>query len=218
MISLEETGIERFLEEQTQVQYLCMVPPPAAADAAIEELRKARMKRKESCHIIIIPKLFTTLWLRQLNKVSDCNILIPPIHNFWNEQNYEKLVIAFVFPFLPYRPWQLQGTPKMLGVGRELCKMFKEEKMDTRSVLFKFLLEYRRLPELSPDVVWKMLYYGQRTPFPHCLPTDPWYNKWKRKRDDGGEQREVKRSLERKNKRPNGFFGSKRRRSPDGTL
>ena len=42
--------------------------PPAAADAALEELRKARLKRRNSTHIILIPKLATTLWLRQLYK------------------------------------------------------------------------------------------------------------------------------------------------------
>ena len=35
-------------------------PPPAAADVCIEGIRKARMKRKDSLHIIIIQKLFTT--------------------------------------------------------------------------------------------------------------------------------------------------------------
>ena len=53
-------------------------PPPAAADVCIEEIRKARMKRKDSLHIIIIQKLFTTNWLRQFNKIADCHFLIPP--------------------------------------------------------------------------------------------------------------------------------------------
>ena len=32
-------------------------PPPAAADAALEEIRKARLKRRNSSHIFIIPRL-----------------------------------------------------------------------------------------------------------------------------------------------------------------
>ena len=37
-------------------------PPPAAADVCLEELRKARMKRKLSLHIVIIQWLMTPDW------------------------------------------------------------------------------------------------------------------------------------------------------------
>ena len=41
---------------------LVWVPPPAAANVAIEELRKSHIKRQSSTHLIIIPHLFTHLW------------------------------------------------------------------------------------------------------------------------------------------------------------
>ena len=44
---------------------------PAAVDTCIEELRKARMKRKAYFYIVVLAKLFTILWLKQLNKVAD---------------------------------------------------------------------------------------------------------------------------------------------------
>ena len=37
------------------------VSPPGAADVMIEELRKARLKRRDSTHFVVIPRLFTTL-------------------------------------------------------------------------------------------------------------------------------------------------------------
>jgi hypothetical protein len=58
-------------------------PPPAAAVVALEELRKARIKRQDSLHIVIIPRLLTPEWLRQLFKVSDLVFFVPPKTSFW---------------------------------------------------------------------------------------------------------------------------------------
>jgi len=40
-------------------------PPPAAADAAMEELRKARHKRQKLTHVIIVPRLMSPKWLEK---------------------------------------------------------------------------------------------------------------------------------------------------------
>ena len=192
-------------------------PPPAAADVCIEEIRKARMKRKDSLHIIIIQKLFTTNWLRQLNKIADCHFLIPPTHNFWRPKNYENLVVAIVYPFLPFRPWQLQGTPKMFSVGRELCQMFKSKDVDSGNILRKFLLECGKFSTLPADVVWRMLYYRNVPPFSRSLPGDVWWSEGKRKRDTG-DKRKITRGLERKDKGSHGLPTSKRRRTSNDTL
>jgi len=105
-------------------------PPPAAADAALEELRKARLKRQSSTHIIIIPRFMTILWLIQLNKVVDLIVYLPNKYNFWPHAMHEPLVVAFCFPFVNYRPWQLKGTPNMCAFVRELHKLSKETDLD----------------------------------------------------------------------------------------
>ena len=150
------------------------------------------MKQKTFIHVVVIVKLFTPLWLKQLNKAADCHFIIPATHKFWGPHNFEHLVVAFVFPFLPFRPWQLKGTPKMFSMGRQLCKVFREKEVDPGNFLFKFLLECRELPSLSPNVVWKVLYFGKQTPFPCRLPGDQWREKGKRQRDCGGQSRERK--------------------------
>lgn len=43
-------------------------PPPAAAHVALEELRKSRIKRQDSIHVVLIPKLMTT----HGSRVSNC--------------------------------------------------------------------------------------------------------------------------------------------------
>ena len=36
-------------------------PPPAAADVVVEQLGKARLKRPEALHVIVVPRLITGL-------------------------------------------------------------------------------------------------------------------------------------------------------------
>ena len=143
--------------------------------------------------------------------------LPPPTHNFWRPKNYENLVLAIVYPFLPFIPWQLQGTPKMFSVGRELCQMFKFKDVDSGNILRKFLLECGKFSTLPADVVWGMLYFRNVPPCSRSLPGDPWWSEGKRKRDTG-DKGKIIRGLERKDKRSHGLPASKRRRTSNDTF
>ena len=138
-------------------------PPPAAADAALEQLRIARLKRRKSSHIVAVPRLATSTWLKQLNKAADIVLTIPARYSFWTTNMFEPVVIAFLFPYLPFRPWQIRSTPKLLAFGREMQKMFREKEVDPSYLLHKFYRSSTRLPTLSLDVVSKVLYFGQRS-------------------------------------------------------
>ena len=70
----DENGFWRI---KTKPGTFIWTPPPAAADSAFEELRKARLKRQQSTHIILVPRLMTTLWLKQLIKTADILIYLP---------------------------------------------------------------------------------------------------------------------------------------------
>ena len=48
-----------------------MVPTRFAADVAIAELRKARIKHQKSTHLFVVPKLCAPLWMKQVFKVAD---------------------------------------------------------------------------------------------------------------------------------------------------
>ena len=56
-------------------------PAPAAAAVAVEQLREARNKRTDSLHIVIIPRLFTSLWRRQLMRSADIFCEFPFMEN-----------------------------------------------------------------------------------------------------------------------------------------
>ena len=48
-------------------------PAPAAADVVVERLRIARHKRPDSFHLVVVPRLMTGRWRKQLGKASDCH-------------------------------------------------------------------------------------------------------------------------------------------------
>ena len=106
-------------------------------------------------------------------------------------------MIAFVFPFLSFSPWQMRSTPKIFGVARKLRGIFQEENVAEGDIVRKFLLENGKFPTMSPDVVWKMLYFGKRLPFSHSLSSDTWTCKRKRERE-GGREKQTEDSLGRK--------------------
>jgi hypothetical protein len=141
-------------------------PPPAAASVAIEELRKARIKRQDSMHVIVIPRLLKPEWFRQLYKAADLVFDVPPGAHCWTKCMYEPLIIGVVFPYLRNPPWQLRLTPKMCSLERDMRRMWKEPGMDPGDLLCKFLLVYERLRTMPADVVRRVLFFESRCPLP----------------------------------------------------
>ena len=75
-------------------------PPPYAADIAIAEMRKARIKRQTSSHVFICPRLCSSFWVRQLYKAADFVIEVPSGQSFWPNDMHEPILIGILFPFL----------------------------------------------------------------------------------------------------------------------
>lgn len=133
-------------------------PPPAAALFAITELRKARIKRQDSTHVFVCPRLMTPEWLRSLYKEADFVFVVPLNSPFWNESMYEPLYIGVCFPFLSSFPWQIRGTPKMSASSRQLQGMWETAGMDTGPFLCKLLRKMRSLVSVQERVVRQVLY------------------------------------------------------------
>ena len=140
--------------------------PPAAASAVIKELRKARIKYQDSLHIVLIPGLLTPKWQKQLFKVADLIVWIPPCLEHWPANMYEPCCLAFLFPFLNSFPSQLRGMPKLMATRRKLPRRWKEDQMDGRDFLHKFLLECRQLQTIPSSSVQSMLYFGRNNNLP----------------------------------------------------
>jgi hypothetical protein len=133
-------------------------PAPAIADAMLEELLKARHKRTDTWHIIVIPRLMAPRWRRLFHKVSDLMFAVDPGNAFWPSNMFEPLYVGIVFPFIRHRPWQLKRAPLMVGMGRELRKMCKEGDFTPGCILRKLLRLPRRLDALSPSVARGVLH------------------------------------------------------------
>jgi len=134
------------------------VPPPAAGQFAVEELRAARNKRTQSLHIFLIPRLFTPLWKRQLSRVSDLYLELPFVEGVWDKSIYhEPLTLVFIFPFLTHSPWRLRRSSTFLEMGRMLPRLWKEGNIPPGTLLRQLLSFSRDLESMSKDMVCKML-------------------------------------------------------------
>lgn len=138
-------------------------PPPGAAIDALEELRKARIKRQDSTHVFVCQRLLTPLWYKQLYKAADIVFKIPALTDFWPASNFEPLVVGICFPFCRNEPWQLRGSPKMFAVGRSLREMWKGPDLAIRNFLREFCIQMRNLGPLPKHVVSKLLLLPRRS-------------------------------------------------------
>jgi hypothetical protein len=134
-------------------------PPPAAADVALEEMRKAVLKRQDSSHVFVCPRLLTCQWRKQLYKAADIVVHLPAGQDGWPSLMYEPLTIGFIFPFIDFDPWQLQSTPKLRSLGRTLPRLLEDESVASGPVLHKFFTRFRTIRCLSPNMVRKLLYF-----------------------------------------------------------
>lgn len=139
-------------------KYLWSIPA-AAADAAIEQLRIARLKRRDSHHFLLIPMLYTPLWLKQFYKEVDLCFSIPATHTFWDSNQCEKLIFGICLPFAKHRPWRLQRAPKLLQMEREMREVWKTQDVDHKYHVRKLLSQCRKFFFMPADVLWRVLHF-----------------------------------------------------------
>jgi hypothetical protein len=132
-------------------------PAPAAADAALEELLKARHKRTDTFHVVAIPRLMLPRWRRLFNKACDFTFVVPPNKSFWPAQMYEPLWVGIVLPFTHHRPWCLKRAPLLVELGVELRLVLEAGEADGGHILRKLYRVPRRLAAVSGRVACGML-------------------------------------------------------------
>ena len=132
-------------------------PPPAVAEAALEEIRKARVKRTSSTHVFVCPRLMTPVWKAHLHRAADLILEIPAGCSIWPSDKFEPLILGIFFPFIKHRPWQLRRSNALLGLENQLRGMWKDGRDDQGVILRKFRTFTGTLDSMSPGLVWKML-------------------------------------------------------------
>ena len=134
------------------------IPPPAVADAALEQLLTARHKRTDTYHIIAIPRLMAPRWRRLFAKVCDFTCLIPAGSECWPSHMFEPLMLGIVLPFTHHRPWQLKRAPYVLELEGQMREVLRGGKSDGGYILRKLLKLNSRLCAVSKDVARGMLH------------------------------------------------------------
>ena len=89
-------------------------PPPAAADAALEQLCISRHKRPFNFHLIVVPRLFTGRWRKHLARATDFNITFDNDTIWPLSSQFEPLLIFLCLPFHSHRP-NFGARKKLLG-------------------------------------------------------------------------------------------------------
>jgi hypothetical protein len=119
---------------------------------AIEELLKARHKRTDTFHVVMIPCLMIPRWRRLFNKACDFTFIVSPGTSFWPSDMFEPLWVGIILPFSQHRPWCFKRAPLLVDIGRDLCKVLAAGETDGRDILRRLL----KLPGLIAPMLERM--------------------------------------------------------------
>lgn len=133
-------------------------PPPAAADACLEQLAFSVHKRPYHTHLVLIPRLMTARWRKLLEKICCLIFTVPIDSDIWCFSNYEPLIIGLYLPLSRHQPWSLKGTPLLERVERELRSLPSSSPKWGRLILRELLLQARALESMSPSMVRDLLH------------------------------------------------------------
>jgi len=123
---------------------------PGLGDVAYELIDKARMKRPNTMHLVLIPRLFTGLWRRLMTRRTDCYIRID-WNQVWNLNSYyEPLLLFICIPFDINRNFEKRKNSLLEQFEGCLCKckLSKSSGLQQRNLLRQFLQRAREIPSV----------------------------------------------------------------------
>jgi hypothetical protein len=139
-------------------QMFLWAPPPAMADAALEELLKAWHKQTDTFHVVLIQRLMSPRWRRLYNKVCDFTFVVSPGTWFWPHNMFKPLWVGIVLPFVHCRPWSLKQAPLLVEMGRNMRGLLETGEGDGRDLLQKLLLLPKWLAPLLQHLAFGVLH------------------------------------------------------------
>ena len=151
------TNCYGFWQSKLRKGLLLWCPPPATADIALEGIRKASLKQTSSIHVFVCPRLMEPVWRSHLHKYTDFLIEIPAGNFYWPSDMFEPLVLAIYFPYISHRPWELQGSPSLVELGKHLRDLWKESGKSSGNILHQLWCKASRFQAMPLKLVFKML-------------------------------------------------------------
>jgi hypothetical protein len=121
-------------------------PAPAAAEVVVEQLGKARHKRPECLHLVVVPRLMTGRWRRHMARNSDFYFRIQN-SDIWGKAMFEPLLIFVCLPIKPDRPDFAKREKLLEDFRREMLgpEVWEAPSKRGRGVLRKLLQRARGL-------------------------------------------------------------------------
>ena len=132
-------------------------PPPGAADAAVEKLGKAIHKKSYTFYMMIIPRLLTSKWRKQLGKTTDLMFEIKAGTSLWGIDQHEPLICCLYFPLSSSFPWRHRNREDVAGIGRKLSAMWEDPDANVGALLCQLCQHAWRVRELPRCMVRDVL-------------------------------------------------------------
>jgi hypothetical protein len=128
---------------------VCVVASTSSSGSGgAEWLGESVHKRSTSVHVIVIPRLLTALWRKQLGKVTDLMLTAVPLGcPAWQADNLEPLILAISLPLSKSFPWRFRNTPATHDVECRVPPMWTTSFDDIGPALRKLLLQARNVPK-----------------------------------------------------------------------
>ena len=137
-------------------------PPPAAAPAALDGLGESIHKRPTSVHVVVVPRLLTALWRKQLGKLTDVMLTVPLGCPTWQADNLEPLILAISLPLSHSLPWRFRNTPVTQDVEQRLPQMWLSSFGDIGHTLRKLLRKARNFQRVKVCGVLSVMMMTQK--------------------------------------------------------
>jgi hypothetical protein len=138
----EYLGPEDWFDEGQGLGTFVWTPAPAAGEVVVEQLGRARLKRPESMHIVVIPRVMTGRWRHHLTRGTNVYFKLD-----WEEvwplsaQYYEPLLIFVCLPYGSHSP-NLESRAQLLEDFRRFMlrdELSKVPEVQRRDFLRKYL-------------------------------------------------------------------------------
>ena len=161
MGKLEFLSPENWFDKEMMVGSFVWDVPPAAGEAAVEQLCSHVHGRPNGTHIFLIPRLCTSHWRKQLGKVCDLIITLQPKHEFWNASMHEPLMMGIYLPLLPplykYRPWRFKYTQYVANIESQVLRMQKTSDKLEWDCLRKLFLQAKTICSVPDGMAQDLL-------------------------------------------------------------
>ena len=118
-MGLSHLSLEGWFDRVFDEDNLLWTPPHAAALVDIELLCLTYHLRG-NLYIVYVPRLITSMWMKQFEKVTDLIVTLLFDENVWQKTNYEPLIFTFDFLFIRKKPWKLRGAEHLVQSKRNL--------------------------------------------------------------------------------------------------